>query len=72
MPNKKVYTFYWGMNKNRLLSGKFHRVMQYIDPEFIGLDNGVFKLHAEEVIRKWNEEYNPSGYYFSLEEYYAE
>lgn len=72
MPNKLGQKYYYWRNLDGVHESPFFPELKYGERNCFEGEKGVLMSHAVELINKWNEEFNPSGYYYSLEEYYAE
>lgn len=66
MPNKRIEEYYWWKNLNNVGSTPFYPDSEYAERDFFEEGKGVLMSHAVELINKWNDEFNPYGYYYSL------
>lgn len=66
MPNKRIEWYCWWKNFNNVQWSNFNPELKYAERDFFEEGEGVLMSHAVELINKWNDEFNPYGYYYSL------
>lgn len=66
MPNKRVSSYYRTRYTSPTELVNFSDGSTFLQKEFYKNGEGVLQFHAEELIRRWNQEFGHLGYQYSL------